>query len=345
MGMVRILALVGALAAVIATAAQAGTTPSGDWWGNDLKPKSAMRSGHNDNFNYLKVTERVRSRYVILDGELTIDDPPGCFEEDYPSLNSCKAWAYQDPDALTLHVFHDGRQVFIDELTSTVDDYDKPYLGGVVLYQALPVGDRRQPVQPRKVCLARPNGRPVLPSRLRNQRLARLQHHLQLERESPLVRRLSVLVLAATALFVAAVPVPAAAVTDQTQMQAYIRQMAPLNAKMVKAENRLTAAQLGFINGKVTEEETKAAARAFDRDLRGAYLGMKAVTPPAVLRGPHAGYVLTVKTEYAASQGALEHRSRQMATLRAQWRQEVTFQLRHAGLSVPLWVKSVRWDF
>ena len=128
MGMVRILALVGALAAVMATAAQAGTTPSGDWWGNDLKPKSAMKTD-SENFNYLKVVERVRSRYVILDGELTIDDPPGCLEEDYPSLNSCKAWAYQEPDALTLHVFHNGRKVFTDELNPMLDDYDKPYRG------------------------------------------------------------------------------------------------------------------------------------------------------------------------------------------------------------------------
>ena len=30
---------------------------------------------------------------------------------------------------------------------------------------------------------------------------------------------------------------------------------------------------------------------------------------------------------------------------RTHWRQEVTFHLRHAGLSVPLWVKRVRWAF
>jgi hypothetical protein len=153
------------------------------------------------------------------------------------------------------------------------------------------------------------------------------------------------LLLAATALIVAAVPVEAAPVTDRTEMQAYIRQMAPLNAKMVRAEHRLTAAQLGYLSGSVTEAEAKAAARAFTTDVRDAYLGMKAIKPPAVLRGPHAGYVLTVKTEYSASQGTLERRSREMATLRAQWRQEVTFQLRHAGLSVPLWVKSVHWVF
>jgi hypothetical protein len=69
---------------------------------------------------------------------------------------------------------------------------------------------------------------------------------------------------------------------------------------------------------------------------------MKAVKPPAAMRGPHAGFVLTVKTEFSGSQGELERRSREMATLRAHWRQEVTFQLRHAGLAVPLWVKKVR---
>ena len=133
MGMVRVVALIGALVAVLTltTAAQAGQTARGDWWGNDLKPKSAARSESNDNFNYLKVIERIRSRYVILDGELTIDDPPGCFGDDYPSLNSCKAWAFQEPEALTLHVFHKGRKVFSDELNSTLEDYDRPYMGGL----------------------------------------------------------------------------------------------------------------------------------------------------------------------------------------------------------------------
>ena len=143
---------------------------------------------------------------------------------------------------------------------------------------------------------------------------------------------------------IAALPVAAAPV-GKSPMATYIRQMAPLNAKMVRAENRLNAAQLGFLGGSVSEAKLKAASRTFDIDLKAAYLGMKAITPPDVLRGPHAGYVLTVKTEYAANQATLERRSRKMATLRAQWRQEVTAQLRRAGLVVPLWVKSVRWIF
>jgi hypothetical protein len=152
-------------------------------------------------------------------------------------------------------------------------------------------------------------------------------------------------VLVAAFALSAAMPVGASPVSERTQMAAYIRQMTPLNAKIVKAENRLQAAQLGFLGGSVTEAKLDAAARAFTSDLRAAYLGMNAVKPPAVLRGPHAGYVLTVKKEYAAHQGELERRSREMATLRAHWRQEVTFQLRRVGLSVPLWIKSVRWIF
>lgn len=159
------------------------------------------------------------------------------------------------------------------------------------------------------------------------------------------LKRLCVLALAATALFVAAVPVEAAPVTKRTEMAAYIRQMAPLNAKIVKAENRLTKAQLGFIGGSVTEAKLKAAARAFDTDLRAAYQGMNAIKPPAALKGPHAGFVLTVKTEYTASQDELERRSSKMSALKAHWRQEVTAQLRRVGLSVPLWVKTVRWYF
>jgi hypothetical protein len=159
------------------------------------------------------------------------------------------------------------------------------------------------------------------------------------------LKGLSVVALAATALLIAAVPVEAAPATDQAQMRAYISQMAPLNAKMVKAENRLTAAQLGMLGGSVTEAKLNAAARAFTSDLRAAYLGMKAVKPPAALRGPHAGFVQTVKADYTGSHAGLESRSRQMAALRAHWRQEVTFQLRHAGLAVPLWVKNVRWVF
>lgn len=154
--------------------------------------------------------------------------------------------------------------------------------------------------------------------------------------------RLSVVVLAATAVLVAAVPVEAAPVTERTEMAAYIRQMAPLNAKIVKAENRLTKAQLGFIGGSVTEAEADAAARAFTRDVRDAYLGMKAIKPPAALKGPHAGFVLTVKTEFTKG-GASP--ARKMAALKAHWRQEVTAQLRRVGLSVPLWVKTVRWYF
>jgi hypothetical protein len=157
-------------------------------------------------------------------------------------------------------------------------------------------------------------------------------------------KTLSVVVLAVTALLVS-VPVQAAPVTARTDMAAYIRQMAPLVAKMVKAENRLEKAQLGYLGGSVSEAKLKAAERAFDTDLKAAYQGMKAIKPPAALKGPHAGFVLTVKTEYAASQGELERQSRKMAALRAHWRQEVTFQLRRVGLSVPLWVKTVRWVF
>lgn len=155
---------------------------------------------------------------------------------------------------------------------------------------------------------------------------------------------LSAVVLAVTALLAVAVPVEAAPDTTRTEMAAYIRQMAPLNAKIVKAEDRLTAAQLAFLRGTGTEANADAAARAFTRDVRDAYLGMKAIKPPAVLKGPHAGFVLTVKTEFSGS-GAVEPRSSKMAALKAHWRQEVIFQLRHAGLSVPLWVKRVRWYF
>ncbi len=144
---------------------------------------------------------------------------------------------------------------------------------------------------------------------------------------------------------VAAVPVEAAPATDRTEMAAYIRQMAPLHAKIVKAENRLQAAQLGFIGGGVTEVKLNAATRAFNEDLKAAYIGAKAIKPPADLRGPHADFVLTVKTENLGSQQTLERTSRQMKTLRAHWRQEVTFQLRHAGMTVPLWVKTDRWIF
>jgi hypothetical protein len=137
-------------------------------------------------------------------------------------------------------------------------------------------------------------------------------------------------------------PVEAAPGSARTEMTAYIRQMAPLYAKTVKAENRLQAAQLGYLNGKITEAEARAKARAFTRDVRDAYLGMKATKPPAVLQGPHAGFVSTVKAEFTKGGAA---RPSQMAALRAQWRQEVTFQLRHAGLAVPIWVKRVRWIF
>jgi hypothetical protein len=149
------------------------------------------------------------------------------------------------------------------------------------------------------------------------------------------------LAVAAFAL-VAALPVEAAPVTDRT-LAAYIRQMAPLHAKIVKAENRLQAAQLGFIGGSVTEAKLNSATRAFNEDLKAAHIGVKAIKPPAALRGPHAGFVLTVKTEDVGGQETLERTSRQMKTLRAHWRQEVTFHLRHAGLTVPLWVKTDRW--
>jgi hypothetical protein len=127
-------------------------------------------------------------------------------------------------------------------------------------------------------------------------------------------------------------------------MAAYIRQMAPLNAKIVKAENRLTDAQLAFLRGSGTEAKMNAAQRAFTRDVSAAYRGMKAVNPPSTLRGPHAGFVLTVKTELS-SQPARQPRSSKMAALKAHWRQEVTAQLRRVGLSVPLWVKRISWYF
>ncbi|WP_329641441.1 hypothetical protein [Gaiella sp.] len=155
---------------------------------------------------------------------------------------------------------------------------------------------------------------------------------------------LSLVALAATALL-AAVPVKAAPVTDRTQMAAYIRQMTPLHAKIVNAENRLQRAQLGYIGGNVTDAKLDAVTRAFNEDIHAAYIGVKAIKPPDVLRGPHAAFVLTVKTEDVGSQQRLESTSRQMKTLRAQWRQEVTAQLRRAGLVVPLWVKTDRWIF
>jgi hypothetical protein len=154
--------------------------------------------------------------------------------------------------------------------------------------------------------------------------------------------KLSVVVAVVLVSLVAIVSASAASVTARTEMAMYIRQMAPLNAKIVKAENRLTKAQLGFLGGKVTEAEADAAARAFTRDVRDAYLGMKAIKPPAALKGPHAGFVLTVKTEFTKG-GASP--ARKMAALKAHWRQEVTAQLRRVGLSVPLWVKQVRWYF
>lgn len=128
------------------------------------------------------------------------------------------------------------------------------------------------------------------------------------------VKGVSAVALAVAALLVVAVPVEAAPVTARTEMAAYIRQMAPLNAKIVKAENRLTKAQLGFIGGSVTEAEADAAARAFTRDVRDAYLGMKTIKPPAALKGPHAGFVLTVKTEFTKG-GASP--ARKMAALKA----------------------------
>lgn len=156
------------------------------------------------------------------------------------------------------------------------------------------------------------------------------------------MKRASLAVAVAVLAVVAAMPVEAAPTTARTEMAAYIRQMAPLNAKIVKAENRLTKAQLGFIGGSVSEAEADAAARAFTRDVRRAYLGMKAIKPPAALKGPHAGFVLTVKSEFTEG-GASP--ARKMAALKAHWRQEVTAQLRRVGLSVPLWVKQVRWYF
>jgi hypothetical protein len=38
-------------------------------------------------------------------------------------------------------------------------------------------------------------------------------------------------------------------------------------------------------------------------------------------------------------------RPTKMARLRVQWRDELIFQVRYAGLSVPLWVKNVRTVF
>lgn len=147
-----------------------------------------------------------------------------------------------------------------------------------------------------------------------------------------------------------AVALPGAASARQssraTEMQAYLHQMAPLYAKIVKAENRLDHAELGMLDGKVTDAELKAADQAFKPDVRAAYIGMKAVQPPAVLRGPHAGLLLTAKAEYTERwDGSRPTRARQMGALRTQWRQEVIFQLRYAGLSVPLWVKNVRWVY
>ena len=136
--------------------------------------------------------------------------------------------------------------------------------------------------------------------------------------------------VAATAL-VAAVPVEAAPVTDRTQMAAYIRQMTPLHAKIVKAENRLQSRPVGFHRRQRHRGQAERRNASVQRGLGAAYIGVKAIKPPAQLRGPHAGFVLTVKTEDFGSQQTLERTSRQMKTLRAHWRQEVTFQLRHAG--------------
>ena len=158
------------------------------------------------------------------------------------------------------------------------------------------------------------------------------------------LRELPLVALAAAALLAAA-PVKAATATERTQMAAYIREMAPLHAKIVNAETRLQRAQLGFIGGNVSETKLNAVTRAFNEDVHTAYIGAKAIKPPAVLRGPHAAFVLTVKTEDTGTQERLERTSRQMKTLRAQWRQEVTAQLRRAGLVVPLWVKTDRWIF
>ena len=128
-------------------------------------------------------------------------------------------------------------------------------------------------------------------------------------------------------------------------MQAYLRQMAPPTIKMNKMENRVQEEMLKYLDGKATWAEVKAAERAHPRELKAVYDAVSAVHPPEVLRGPHAGFVATVKASQAWLKNGSDRRSPEMKILRAQWRQEVIFQLRYSGLSVPLWVKRVSWPF
>jgi hypothetical protein len=134
-----------------------------------------------------------------------------------------------------------------------------------------------------------------------------------------------------------------AAATDAKQdLRVYLAAMAPLNARMVKAENNLTRGQLGFIEGSLTERESHTLTDPFPKELAAVYKTMQTVKAPSALRGPHAGFLQTVKVEASRNPGS---RPATMRVLRAQWVEEVTAQLRFLGLVVPLWVKNIEWAF
>jgi hypothetical protein len=117
-----------------------------------------------------------------------------------------------------------------------------------------------------------------------------------------------------------------------SELTAYLAHVAPINAAVVKAEKVFTAADLAALNGKTVN--LKKAQQVLISSLLNASAKLKRVTPPTVLKGPHAAFVSSLKLEAQGSET-------EASTLRIQWRQEVIAQLRRVGLAVPLWVKQV----
>lgn len=123
--------------------------------------------------------------------------------------------------------------------------------------------------------------------------------------------------------------------TKAEQLRAYLASMKPVVKAIQREENRV-----------VIGDTASGPLASVGRNLLRLSAKAKVIVSPTVLRGPHADLVRGVRVESTAFANYNGVDERFLTTLirgrrlQNSWREEVIFQLRRAGLAVPLWLKT-----
>jgi hypothetical protein len=117
-------------------------------------------------------------------------------------------------------------------------------------------------------------------------------------------------------------------------LSAYLAKIKPLNSAVVAAEASWIKAKAHPKKGS-NNTDPSLNKKELITTLQQTAVKLKRIVPPATLKSAHAAFVSSLKFEAQGANGRAN-------TLRTQWRQAVTVQLRRARLVVPHWVLQVR---